>query len=155
MRNPPNGIIHFCGHGFAPSRADRRRFAILLEDGELDLMSWQGMTGPRLTTHPFFFFNACDIGRTKRVADFVDGWAPAALELGAAGYVGALWPIQDDGAAAFAASFYAELAKQMQPAASIATVLRNTRASRLAKGDATGLAYAFYGDPHLRVRSSQ
>ena len=155
MQRPPRGIIHFCGHGFAPSTEDRNRFAILLEDGELDLMTWQGMAGTQLAAHPFFFFNACDIGRTQRVADFVDGWAPAALELGASGYVGALWPINDMGAAAFAEAFYTELAKQMTPDASIATVLRNTRAARLAEGDATGLAYAFYGDPHLRVRKSR
>ncbi len=103
--------------------------------------------------HPFFFFNACDIGQTRLTANFTDGWAPAVLESGASGYVSALWPLSDKGAADFAVRFYQALDKKLKKGtADIAALLRETRRQFLQNGDPTFLAYIFYGDPHLRLK---
>ncbi len=148
----PEGIIHFAGHaGVLPNHSTIKDFAIQLEDGPLNITVWQGLASQKLmSAHPFFFFNACHIGQTQRVANFVNGWAPAVLDAGASGYVGALWPINDRGAYEFAARFYEILAAELKRGPiSVAEVLRQTRANFLKNGDPTFLAYVYYGDPNL------
>lgn len=150
----PQGIIHFAGHGLVkPSASGVRDYVICLEDTDLDVMAWKGMIQAQNDAHPFFFFNACDVGQSRLMANFVDGWAPAVLESGASGYIGALWPLGDRGAANFAVRFYQALDRQLQKgAANVAELLRKTRRRFLQNGDPTFLAYVFYGDPHLRLK---
>lgn len=147
----PQGIIHFAGHGLVKSSPQGVfEYAILLEDLELDLMTWKGLTTGKSNAHPFFFFNACKLGQAHRVANMVDGWAPAVLEKGASGYIGALWPLGDKGAADFAIRFYQVVDKNLKKnPVNIAEVLRDTRKLFLETGDPTYLAYVFYGDPNL------
>ena len=99
------------------------------------------------------FFNACDIGQGDKVANFVDGWAPAVLESGASGYIDGLWPLGDHGAAEFAKEFYRRFKEQLdQGGAQIVEILRQTRRRFYDNGDPTFLAYVYYGDPDLTVR---
>ena len=78
-----NSIIHFAGHGIVEkNNQGLTRYAIKLENGELDLMDFQGIIPPLPKMHSLFFFNACDIGQAHHVANFVDGWAPTVLEAG-------------------------------------------------------------------------
>lgn len=86
----PPGIIHFAGHGVVrPTRPGMFEYAIRLEDSELDLLTFRGLrSNSSAGLHPFVFLNACSIGQARRVTNFVDGWAPAALEAGASGYLG-------------------------------------------------------------------
>jgi hypothetical protein len=147
----PQGIIHFAGHaGVLPGNSPIKDFALQLEDGPLSVLAWQGLAPRRLSAHPFFFFNACHIGQTQRVANFVNGWAPAVLDAGASGYVGALWPINDRGAYEFARKFYEILGEKLDlGSVSVAEALRETRRTFLKNGDPTFLAYVYYGDPNL------
>jgi tetratricopeptide (TPR) repeat protein len=147
----PQAIIHFAGHGSVSRTANNlNEFSISLEDFELDLMRWRGLARKNSKAHPFFFFNACEIGQAQRVANFVDGWAPAVLEKGASGYIGALWPISDRGAAEFATRFYALLDAELRSGySSVGEVLRKTRKLYLENGDPSFLAYVYYGDPEL------
>jgi CHAT domain-containing protein len=92
--------------------------------------------------------NACDVGQAHRVAHVVYGWGPAVLEVGASGYIGGLWPLGDQGAAAFAGLFYPPLA---QGPVAVAELLRLTRRHFYETGDPTFLAYVYYGDAHLQV----
>ncbi len=148
----PQAVVHFAGHGVAEeSSGDIHTYAILLEDGRLDLTTWLGFAPPRFASHPFFFLNSCDVGRSHRVANFVEGWAPAALELGACGTIGALWPIDDAGAAAFALEFYSRLYGQGPQRGCVAAALRESRQVFLDEGSPLGLAYVFYGDPSLTL----
>lgn len=151
--DPPQGIIHFAGHGAVKTtRRNIPEYSILLEDGALDLTAWRGMTARQNGNHPFFFLNACEVGQSRQVANTVDGWAPAVLEAGASGYIGALWPIGDKGAADFASQFYKELGERsLDSPVQVAEVLRDTRRQYLANGDPTFLAYVYYGDTNLRV----
>jgi hypothetical protein len=104
VRNPPGGIVHFAGHGEVAGRtAVERRFAIRLEDGAFDVMDWRGAAAGQGRERALFFFNACDVGQAESIAGAVEGWAPAVLARGAAGYIGGLWPLNDDPAARFQA----------------------------------------------------
>ena len=154
----PGGIIHFAGHGVvAPSDQGQFEYSIRLEDFDLDLLTWRGLTEQQNQNHPFFFFNACEIGQAHRVANFVDGWAPAVLETGSSGYIGGMWPLGDKGAAEFSSEFYRMLEEKLKLGpVSVADVLQETRKRFYETGDPTFLAYVYYGDPNFQfTRGSQ
>jgi hypothetical protein len=147
----PRGIIHFAGHGSVkPGDENIPEYTINLEDGPVDLMALRDMARGLGANHPLFFFNACSVGQAQQVANTLDGLAPAMLEAGAGGYVGALWPLNDRSAARFGVDFYKALALRLQEGrASVAEVLRDVRRKFLENNDPTFLAYVFYGDPNL------
>lgn len=152
----PSGIVHFAGHGVVHKDGNGvPEYAVVLEDGELNLMMWRGLMNGTLRQHPFFFFNACDLGQAEKVAGFVDGWAPAVLDAGAGGYIGGLWPLGDRAAADAAGQFYKSLGARLAAGetASVASILQETRRRFYETGDPTYLAYVYYGDPHFRFRA--
>lgn len=153
FREPPQGIIHFAGHGAV--RADgpgAYQQVVLLEDGELDLTTWRGLVSSASSAHPFVFFNACEVGQTARAGGFVTGWAPAVLNAGASGYVGALWPLGDAAAARFAEAFYTSLDARTPARGVVALALRDARRRLYDEtGDPSHLAYVYYGDPLQRL----
>jgi hypothetical protein len=151
------GIVHFAGHGtVVDGEHGTATFAIELEDGALDLPTWRGLSPLRYDAGPLFFLNACEVGQARKVALFVDGWAPLVLELGAAGCIGASCPVGDSAAAAFAVDFYGRLQAALPDGgAPVAELLRQARSARLAQGDPSGLCYAYYGDPELRLVPSR
>ncbi len=152
FQNFPQGVIHFAGHGKVKANARGiYEYSILLEDGDLDVLAWRDLSTRKNRAHPFVFLNACEIGQSFKVANFVDGWAPAALEAGASGFVGGLWPLSDKGAAEFAIYFYHELKRRMfYSSANLAEILRDTRRLFYENGDPTFLAYVYYGDPNFK-----
>jgi hypothetical protein len=153
--HPPQGIVHFAGHGSVMARHGVPQFAILLQDSEMDPATWQALGASATTTHPLFFFNACDVGESQQFMNDVDGWAPALLESGASGYIGALWPVSDVIAELFASTFYDGVGEVLEANKhlSVADLLMLTRRDVFRKThDATALAYVFYGDPKLVLR---
>ena len=124
---------------------------IRFEDGPFDVMEWRGLSVSANRSRALFFFNACDIGQAESMAGVVDGWGPAALAKGASGYIGGLWPLKDDPAARFAVAFYQAISARLQQGsrASVADALAQARRLVYETGDATYLAYAFYGDAQL------
>jgi hypothetical protein len=151
FRNPPQGIVHFAGHG--QLNAIHGDYEILLEDGELDTTSWRSMAQDDPSSHTFFFFNACDVGQARHTGNFVDGWGPAVLSKGASGYIGALFPVDDQVAANFSVYFYQLLAKQMAVGpADVSAILEQTRRDvyKDTNGNPTALAYVLYGDTNLK-----
>lgn len=154
--HPPQGIIHFAGHGAVTDENGVPEFAILLEDSQMDPITWQSLGPPAAATHPLFFFNACDVGESRRFLNDVDGWAPVLLSGGASGYIGALWPVKDATAEAVATGFYRQLSAGISRYdANVAEALAKARADVFAKtGDPTALAYVFYGDPDLTVTTT-
>lgn len=151
VRNPPNGVLHFAGHGSATrSSGASTQYAMRLEDGAFDTLAFLGIEDKRLREREtVVFFNACELGQADATASIVEGWAPAMLDAGASGYIGALWPVGDDEAAAFAEAFYAELEASITATgeAVITDVLRCLRQRGAARKDPTWQAYLFYGDP--------
>jgi hypothetical protein len=150
LETPPRGIIHFVGHGLARGDQSSFRSAIRLTDVDLDLMRWRGLASRLGATRPLVFFNACEVGDARQVANFVEGWAPAMLDAGASGYIGGLWPLGDRGAAQFGAEFHKRLEAALRNGpVRVADVLRAVRALFHENGDPTFLGYVFYGDPAL------
>ena len=149
FRNPPQGIVHFAGHGQLDAAHDE--FEILLEDGQLSVQSWRTLAESGLLSHTFFFFNACDVGQAKQTGNFVEGFGPAVLSEGASGYIGALWPVNDQVAAKFSVRFYQLLQEQMQHGpADVSETLRRTRQEIYDGKNPTALAYVLYGDTNLK-----
>lgn len=155
LSDPPEGIVHFAGHGVAaPTAGGTVDYAIQLEgDTTLDLMSWRGLVNDDARHHPLYFLNACDVGQVNRVLNFVDGWAPTVLDSGGSGFIGGLWPLSDQGAAAFATRFYRGMEDALAHggSASVATLLKNSRQGFFRTGDPTFLAYVFYGNVNLSI----
>jgi len=153
FQDVPLAIIYFAGHGsIHATERNIYQYSIQLEDGTLDLMTWRGMITPPIKTHPLFFFNACSVGQTQNIANFVDGWAPAALDAGASGYVGSLWPVSQNGAADFGATFHSQFDQRLKEGpASVAKTLMETRRKFLENGDPTFLAYVYFGDADLEL----
>jgi TPR repeat protein len=147
--NLPDGIVHFAGHGAVRDEAGGPQFAILLEDSELAPATWKSLVNAS-RTHPFYFFNACEVGLARQAVGALDGWAPALLDTGASGYLGALWPVSDQVAGVFAANFYRILLENAS--APVAEVVRQTRQRTFDDThDPTALAYVLYADPFLEV----
>ena len=153
--NPPAGIVHFAGHGAVLDNNGIATFVILLQDGrQIEPATWSDLAGSRTATHPLYFFNACEVGQSQRFMNDVDGWAPALLGAGGAGYIGALWPVGDTTAARFAEEFYSRVQREIGTGsqANVAQVLMETRRDIFAATkDPTALAYVFYGDPLLNL----
>ena len=155
LDDPPAGIVHFAGHGYARAAAGGAIFdyGLLFEDASVSPTIWRGHEHPAATNHPLFILNACDTGEAQSVAGFVDGWAAAVLESGASGFIGGLWPLGDQGAAEFARDFYAALERDLKSGkpAQVAGLLRTIRAEFARTSDPTFLAYVFYGDARLAI----
>jgi len=148
--NLPQGIVHFAGHGMVKEADGGAQFAILLEDGEVVPATWKELTSAS-RTHPFYFFNACEVGQAQQAVSALDGWGPALLESGASGYMGALWPVNDKAAEVFAGNFYQTMAGS--PNTPVAEVVRATRQQTYEEThDLTALAYVLYADPYLQVK---
>lgn len=151
---PPQGIIHFCGHGqVIPSQFGHYEYQIVLEHGSLSVRIMQGFLPKKnIGQHPLVFFNACEVGQSNQIANFVEGWAPMLLEAGASGYIGGLWPISDQGAAEFAIDFYTNLSHGLQKGPiKVTEILQKTRRRFFETGDPTYLSYVYYGDSNLKL----
>jgi CHAT domain-containing protein len=157
LQFPPEGIVHFAGHGDAVAAADgSMNYDIRMEDGSFDPTRMRGLAGLS-ANHPVYFMNACQTGQETVEAGLIDGWAGAVLESGASGFIGGLWPLPDRGAAAFSAVFYKELLGELAAgkAVSISELLMHSRQELLRTGDPTALAYVFYGDTRFRLLSAR
>jgi CHAT domain len=147
----PPGIVHFAGHGELNETHDN--YEILLEDGALDTDRWRSMVTDHPASQTFFFFNACEVGQAKLAGNFVDGWGPAVLGKGASGYIGALFPVDDQVASDFSIYFYKKLHDRMKNGpADVSAILEQTRRDVYASShnNPTALAYVLYGHTNLQ-----
>lgn len=151
---PDRQILHFAGHGQARADVDgsTTQVVILEDDERIDLRQWEALLAQAPEAPPFVFFNACEIGQTERSGGYVSGWAATMLDAGVTGYVGALWRVNDDAAADFAAAFYRHLYRPSPNRGQVAFALRSARAELYTRTrNPTHLAYAYYGDPLQRL----
>ncbi|RWF40844.1 MAG: CHAT domain-containing protein [Mesorhizobium sp.] len=147
------GFIHFSGHGEVNQPGSGRPvFAIDLVDQSLDPDTWRALVAAHGTGNPFYFFNACDSGRSQMFGGFVQGWGPAVLASGASGFIGGMWPLTDRAAAAFSADFYGGITTRLKDGpVYLAEILQGVRKRFYETGDPTYLAYTFYGNANLQV----
>jgi hypothetical protein len=153
---PLPAVLHYAGHGKARPGAlpGVERYALRLEDRELDLATFRQhavWTDSEGAGGPLVFLNACEVGRAEGTYGWVDGWGPAALVSGAAGFVGGLWALGDAGAEVFMERFY-ENALAGVP---VAEAVRRARSAYVREADPTLVAYVYYGDPELRLTEKQ
>jgi TPR repeat protein len=166
VQNAPQGIIHFTGHGqrieqHAPSTATATpapalapQVAIALEDESMTPSTFVAFREDGKPAHPFYFFNACDLGRSDAQLNYIDGWAPALMQSGASGYLGALYEVGDQSAVSFASHFYSELKKDLASNSNWAMADLVTNARRLTyaeSDDPSALAYVLYAKPYMKL----
>ncbi len=135
--------FHFAGHGTVRS-PDPDRSAIRLEGGdELRPEEISGVLRNLGRSTPLVFLNSCHGARGAFTLVGAGGWASRYLDAGAGAFIGAYWAVSDQGASAFAQSFYQE----MYAGSSLASAVRSARLSIRSPSDPTWLAYTVYGDP--------
>jgi hypothetical protein len=172
VRNAPQGIIHFAGHGkraptatapatgaAAPattSIADTLapQSAIALEDDDMLPDTFMAVRAEGTPAHPFYFFNACYDGQSDRELNYVTGWAPALMQSGASGYLGALFEVGDDSATQFSKYFYGGLKADLASngnwtVADLVTAAR--KSTYMEANDPTALAYVLYAKPFMKL----
>jgi CHAT domain-containing protein len=146
----PDGIVHFAGHGAVRDEKGGEQFEILLEDSEMAPATWKTLAAAS-HKHPFYFFNACEVGQATQTVGALDGWAPALLDSGASGYLGALWPVSDTVAGSFAVNFYKALSENTDTP--LAEVVRQARQRTYDEThNPTALSYVLYADPFFAVK---
>jgi hypothetical protein len=152
LADPPEGFVHFAGHGTIVTKAGIDDYLLRLEDVDIDVLTFRGLFDDSGQVHPFIFLNACHLGQAQSIANFVNGWAPAVLEGGGSGYVGGMWPLGDSGAAEMATVFYKDLELALADGpVFVSDLLRKTRRMFYETKDPTFLAYVYYGDPNLII----
>ena len=155
LQAPPfPAVLHYAGHGSARPGAllGLQQYALRLEDREVNLATFQqhtAWTSGGNAGGPLLFLNACQVGQASGAYGWVEGWGPAALELGAAGFIGGLWELGDAGAEGFAEKFYAKVLAGMP----VAEAMRQVRSEYAASAYPTYAAYVYYGHPELRLAS--
>lgn len=141
-------VWHFSGHGVVKSDQDPNRFAIHLTDG--DRFTPNEVSGPRANvgrSAPLVFLNACQVSQGGMSLTGLGGWAQQFLEVGAAGFVGAMWNVHDNPARDFAKAFYTRLLE----GDTIGAATLGAREEIKRYQDATWLAYTVYGHPSAAV----
>jgi CHAT domain-containing protein len=148
-------MVHYAGHAFFDPE-HRARSGILCSGREVlsgaDLASLSQL--PSLV-----FFNACEIARVRRAGGPEEatkeptqgaiGFAESFLAGGVANYLGTYWPVNDEGAEAFAGAFYAALLQ----GDSLSVSLIKGRKAVLAKELGDWANYVLYGNPDFKLLS--
>lgn len=145
-------LLHVASHAaFNAENPERSR--ITLQDGELfpeDL--GQSATKGLRASRPLVFLNACSAGRLGVSLTGVGGWADKMVNTGRVGaFIGTLWEVNDQLAAAFSQHFYERLFAGETLGAALLAARLHIRA--IDSGNPTWLAYTLYGDPSARFTS--
>ena len=140
-------VLHYAGHAFFDAEQPGRS-GIVCADQKV-------LSGPDLATvselPALAFFNACEVGRLRagrRFAGKADehlrrnaSLAEAFLRGGVANYVGTYWPVGDDEAGTFAATFYRALVR----GDSVGNALNASRRAVRKLGSVDWADYIHYG----------
>jgi hypothetical protein len=147
-------VIHYAGHAFFDARRPGES-GLVLADGEL--------TGAHLASlgrlPPLVVFNACESARLRRakVSELARrrsrgmrtnlSLAETLLRSGVAHYIGTHWPVEDQAATAFSATFYRELLR-----GSIGSALVKARRAVHARRSPDWADYIHYGDAEFKLK---
>jgi hypothetical protein len=94
---------------------------------------------------PLVFINACHSGRQGLALSGLGGWVDRMVQLGASGFIGTNWEVQDDLAAQFAIRFYDNLRLGSTFGAACRQARQEIRQAN--PGNSTWLAYVLYAHP--------
>jgi fatty-acyl-CoA synthase len=135
-----------------PTTADAS--AVRLDDGIFTAAELvPQMAGPLRHRSPLVFFNTCHSGRVGFALTRIGAWGGQLVQMGCGAFIGALWPVTDQGALVFTKAFY-ELLAQWYPIGEAIRVARERLRDQF-PNDPTWLAYRCFADPMARVDVSQ
>lgn len=95
---------------------------------------------------PIVFLNACQTGRGGLGLVGLGGWVKQFLKAGSSLFVGTMWEVSDESAAAFSQEFYS----QIMQGKTVGEAVHLARQKIKKDGDPTWLSYTVYGDPNMR-----
>jgi formylglycine-generating enzyme required for sulfatase activity len=138
---------HFVGHGSARGTRSHHWRIALRRDEALEPSDLYGEAKGLGRSSPLVFLNACETGRAAPSLTGIGGWASSFLHAGAGAFLGPLWAVRDDRAAAFASEFYDRFLAGLP----IGEAVRRTRLAIRDRfpGDPIWLAYAVYARPQV------
>jgi hypothetical protein len=139
-------LFHIATHGnFQVS--DPTNAAIQIGTSQLTPASLTGnpLANGFAAEQPLVFINACHSGRQGLALSGLGGWVARVVQLGASGFIGTNWEVQDDLAAQFAIRFYDYL--RMGSTFGAACRLARQEIRQANPGNSTWLAYVLYAHP--------
>lgn len=139
-------LFHIATHGnFQVS--DPTNAAIQIGTSQLTPASLTGnpIANGFAAEQPLVFINACHSGRQGLALSGLGGWVARVVQLGASGFIGTNWEVQDDLAAQFAIRFYDNLRLGSTFGAACRMARQEIRQAN--PGNSTWLAYVLYAHP--------
>ncbi len=160
--SPEADVIHVAVHGLFDEQGTEEGLVLITTKGDQKSAAYlrpESIETLTLSTHPFVFLNACQLGADKWSLGSYGGLAATFLKVGASGVIACIWNIDDDVAGDVAVEFYRRTYDTVTPI-SVGEYLRQvraryTRAAVLAGAEgvsATLVAYQLLGHPRLRLR---
>jgi ribosomal protein L40E len=145
-------VIHYSGHAYF-NLQNPDESGLLLAGQNVFIAQTIQRT---LRGRPLILLNACESGRemmqdgeVSYTASETEGLASSFIRGGALGILGTLWPIFDEGAAEFAATFYDGLLSRKALGEAVRLARLTLRESH--PHDVTWASFVLYGDPTLTV----
>jgi hypothetical protein len=143
-------VLHLACHGTFGAVGSADGAAVFLEDGPFSAAELSPrMAGPIRQAAPLIFFNACHSGRLGLSLTGLGSWGARLVQMGCGGFIGALWPVTDRAALAFARAFYEGLTRGL-PIGEAVAAARQAVHQRY-PDDPTWLAYRCFADPGARL----
>jgi type VI secretion system protein ImpC len=143
-------LLHLVSHGDFGGTMIADASGVRLEDGVFTAAELsQRMAGPIRRRSPLVFFNTCHSGRVGYSLTCLGAWGARFVQMGCGGFVGALWPVTERAALAFARAFYEAIARGC-PIGDAVRIARQRVRERF-PDDPTWLAYRCFADPMARV----
>jgi serine/threonine-protein kinase len=147
-------LLHLVSHGSFGGTAHGDASAVFLDDGLFTAAELSPlMAGALRRTAPLVIFNTCHCGRMGFSLTRLGSWGAHLAQLGCGGFIGALWPVSDRAALAFARALYEQLAQNC--ALGEAVRLARLCVRERYPGDPTWLAYSCFADPTARIERAK
>jgi serine/threonine protein kinase len=143
-------LLHVATHSTFGGTSSGDASAVMLDDGVFTAAQLSPlMAGPLRRCAPLIFFNTCHSGRLGFCPTRLGAWGARLVELGCGGFIGALWPVTDRAAMAFARAFY-DLIAQRRPIGEAIQLSRLQVRERF-PNDPTWLAYCCFADTMAQI----
>jgi hypothetical protein len=145
-------LLHLISHGSFGGLAGADASAVFLDDGAFTAAELSPLMAAALRrSAPLVIFNTCYCGRIGFSLTRLGSWGAHLVELGCGGFIGALWPVSDRAALAFARAFYERLASRCPLGEAVRQARLRVREQYPA--DPTWLAYCCFADPMAQVEA--
>jgi CHAT domain-containing protein len=145
-------LLHLVAHGEFAGSSVADASSVLMEDGAFRVAELSpSMAAGLRRASPLIFFNSCHSGRLGFSLTRLGSWGARLVQLGCGGFVGALWPVTDRAALAFATAFYSEMTEG-RPIGEAMLRARLQVRDRY-PDDPTWLAYCCFADPLASIQS--